>query len=159
MTEHATCLPSHKTSITATAITKAQEQEAIRHHQTASRVIPTDWNALGSPSWAPTLGGTLPLPDIQLEGLHGQLASHRQEDAKTQLLTAVTSHCMCYLMTHLHILLDSGMGFGKTLCMSMQGYIACTGVDMQGLHDKWGGLPMTTHSRGAQPTDRYQKCC
>ena len=97
------CIPhdSHKATITAHRC-RSRGHHLFKYHQTTIRVIPTNWDALGSTSWAPTLGGTLLSPDIHLEGLQGQLASHRQEDAKAQLLTAVTSHCMCHLMTHLH---------------------------------------------------------
>ena len=87
-------------------------QYASRCHKIAITVIPSNWNALGSPPWTPTLGGTLLPSHIHLESLQGQLASHGQEDAETELLTAVTSHCMCHLMPNLHSPLSSGMRFG-----------------------------------------------
>lgn len=93
-------------------------KKAIRITKVAINALPSNWNALGSPPGPPTLRGTLPPPDIYLESLQGQLASHCQEDTEAEFLTAVTSHCMCHLMTNLHILSKLRYGFWCHLCLS-----------------------------------------
>ena len=46
-----------------------------------ARTVPGHWDALGSSTWTPTLGGALLSPDIHLEHLERQLAGHCQEDS------------------------------------------------------------------------------
>lgn len=145
MEQHRYHISSHKAYVTATVLTETQEHKAIscQCHKRDVRIIPTNWNALGPPSWAPTLGRTLLPPAVHLKGLEGQLASHRQEDAETQLLTAVTSHCMCHLMTHLHI--PPGICYGSCLGPMFANAAGRGGGD-RSIY-MCGSTPMVTDSR------------